>query len=495
MSKMKKSLHFVTALTLGATMLSPMDNAWGMMGAMDEQGAPCSHIQQRTTSVPGLVGDVLVTDELRLGAGAILQNLESGMDRTKIKNTKDFLGYLLNIKNYGVERVMALIKQSHSPSVIKTDDCITRALVMIRDAQPDPYFDLLTGPILTMPSDRTAEQRIKSIKNRAAVENLFEQEFPHLSKNFIDSFLARLPKRDQMQIEQIYAKAFEDYFDLSTKEPAPIKKGRKETPASWKKRQDARSLEVQKLQRMRETQREAAQLAYKTKLDEAVSMYATLIELEAVAVLQEEAAKLEPSSSSAPLGSSDLTQLHILVDPDLSVTDTSAGNSVLDSVTIEEVTPPPFTFNNAFVGASVGIPSGYKFVIDPVQEGRNWGVRSLVSKGDGHVAAEGDGYVFYYQIPTAEMKLLHGKRFRFEVDVLSNAPGAYAQYWGYLNASSEKIKSEVHPGDGSWKRLSLDFTADENNTLHYIYPVILPAISEGSDIPVVEVKNVRVKEL
>ncbi|MBY0500506.1 MAG: DUF2397 domain-containing protein [Alphaproteobacteria bacterium] len=167
----------------------------------------------------------------------------------------------------------------------------------------------------------------------------------------------------------------------------------------------------------------------------------------------------------------------------------------VDQQELEEVTPPPFTFNSTFVGAHAGIPSGYQFVVDPTQGRRRWGVRKVVQVGDGHVAVEGDGYVFYYQIPTAEMKKLHGKRFRFEGDVLSHTPGAYIQYWGYFNASSEKIKSEIHTGDSSWQRLSLDFTVDENNTRHYIYPVILPAVGESSEAPVVEVKNVKIKQL
>jgi hypothetical protein len=166
--------------------------------------------------------------------------------------------------------------------------------------------------------------------------------------------------------------------------------------------------------------------------------------------------------------------------------------------------PLPFKFNPTFLGAledvpayvdrPVGTPSNYQFVVDPAQRGRQWGARRVVKKGDGHVAVEGDGYVFYYQIPTAEMKLLHGKQFRFEVDALSHTPGAYIQYWGYRNANSEKIKSYAHPGDGSWQTLSLDFTIDENDTMHFLYPIILPAINKGLDAPIIEVKNVRLKQ-
>ncbi|MBY0501212.1 MAG: hypothetical protein K2P93_04335 [Alphaproteobacteria bacterium] len=210
-----------------------------------------------------------------------------------------------------------------------------------------------------------------------------------------------------------------------------------------------------------------------------------------------EAEEKKPSTLSkvdpSPLSAIDSNSPTLSVDPTPNTQNGAPATQAQEIQEVAEETPPPFTFNSTFVGAHVGIPSGYQFVIDPAQGGRKWGVRSIAKMGDGHVSVGGDGYVFYYQLPTAEMKLLHGKQFRLEVDVLSQTAGAYTQYWGYLNARSEKIKSAVHPGDGLWQTLRLDFTVDKNDTLHYIYPVILPAVSEGSEAPVVEVKNVRVK--
>jgi hypothetical protein len=515
MSKMKNNLHLVTALTLGATMLSPVDRVWGMMTSLEEQGsASCSRSQSRSATVPGLVGDVLVTDDLRLGAGAILATLDSGADPKKIKSQPDFLAHLLKLKNYGVEGVMAYIKRNNPSNDIKTDDCIKQTLLMIRDAQPDPYFDLLKNRILITSSDSTVEQRIKSIKNRADVESLFGDEFPHLHKDLINSFLARLPEREQGQFEQIYAKAFESYFDLTVSTLQPIKRRKKEKLGEWMKREAQHKAKQQEQQRELDAQKTAAQLAYQTKLGEAANMYANLLEFETLAVL-EESAGVFPSSNPVPLpldgmGSSEPVQslLPLPIDPDLTATDPLVGSSsisIVETMEVEAEKPLPFKFNPTFLGAledvpayvdrPVGTPSNYQFVVDPAQGGRQWGARRVVKKGDGHVAVEGDGYVFYYQIPTAEMKLLHGKQFRFEVDALSHTPGAYIQYWGYRNASSEKIKSFAHSGDGSWQKLSLDFTIDEDDTMHFLYPIILPAISEGSDTPVVEVRNVRVKQL
>ncbi|MBY0500990.1 MAG: hypothetical protein K2P93_03200 [Alphaproteobacteria bacterium] len=166
-------------------------------------------------------------------------------------------------------------------------------------------------------------------------------------------------------------------------------------------------------------------------------------------------------------------------------------------VNLREITPEqsrPVTFNPSFKGASLSgaVPQGYKVEIDPSQTRGSTEKLSVISKGEGHVALRGDGYVFHYKLEKSELSQLEGQKVRFEVDVLSNVPGAYIQYWDYPNP--HKTQSAPYDGSGEWRTLKLDFTVNSQRALFYLYPVVMPGVKEGSPAPVVEVKNVRLHQ-
>ncbi|MBY0501384.1 MAG: hypothetical protein K2P93_05225 [Alphaproteobacteria bacterium] len=146
------------------------------------------------------------------------------------------------------------------------------------------------------------------------------------------------------------------------------------------------------------------------------------------------------------------------------------------------------TFNSSFHAASEkAIPQGYKLVLDPAQKRGTNVPLGVTSLGKGHLAIEGDGYVFYQQLSRPDMAALNEKTISFEVDVKSDTPGAYIQYWGY--PLHQKAKSMPHSGDGQWQTLTLEFTVDKNDQAFYIYPAIMPGVAPGSKTPVVEIKD------
>jgi hypothetical protein len=164
---------------------------------------------------------------------------------------------------------------------------------------------------------------------------------------------------------------------------------------------------------------------------------------------------------------------------------------------VERRTPVLPIFNSSFKKMASNLhPQNYQFVTDPQQKvNQGWGPISIISKGEGHVAVEGDGYVFYQQIPVQDMQSLGGANLMFEADVLSNTPGAYIQYWGYQSPQSPKLMSTPHTGDGSWQRLSLKFTVNGNDKMFFLYPAIMPGLKGLASVPVVEVKNVTLERL
>ncbi len=153
----------------------------------------------------------------------------------------------------------------------------------------------------------------------------------------------------------------------------------------------------------------------------------------------------------------------------------------------------PFKFNVSFQGKSKqsGVPEGHEFVQDPQQKAKTkWGPLSILSTRKGRVAITGDGYVFYYQLASTEMKPLDQKSFVFEVDVRSPTPGTYIQYWGFPH--SQKIMSRPYERLREWKTLRIEFMADGKDSKFFLYPAIMPAMEiKGSKPPKVEVRNVR----
>ena len=169
----------------------------------------------------------------------------------------------------------------------------------------------------------------------------------------------------------------------------------------------------------------------------------------------------------------------------------------IKGVKLIELKPLPLTYNPSFRGASPlgAIPQGYSLTLDPAQKRGTQEPLSVALREEGHVALRGDGYVFYYRLPTDVMKRLDQKSFAFEVDVLSRTPGAYIQYWGYRDPTSKKLKSTAHTGSGEWEKLRLNFTVDGNASQFFLYPAIMPGVELGSTIPEVEIKGVSLREI
>jgi hypothetical protein len=150
----------------------------------------------------------------------------------------------------------------------------------------------------------------------------------------------------------------------------------------------------------------------------------------------------------------------------------------------------PLTFNSTFLASPAKtIPQGYRLDPDPAQTRGTKGALSVAPRGEGHVALTGDGYVFYYKLLKTEVDLFTGQKVSFEVDMRSDTPGAYIQYWDYPNP--HKTQSAPYDGSGEWRTLKLDFTINSQQTMFFLYPAIMPGVKEGSPPPVVEVKNVR----
>ncbi|MBY0501955.1 MAG: hypothetical protein K2P93_08165 [Alphaproteobacteria bacterium] len=155
----------------------------------------------------------------------------------------------------------------------------------------------------------------------------------------------------------------------------------------------------------------------------------------------------------------------------------------------------PFKFNPSFqwISKQRAVPEGYQFVQDPQQKAKTkWGPLNILSKRKGCASVTGDGYVFYYQLASTEMKSLDKQSFVFEVDVKSSTPGAYIQYWGF--PQHQKLMSHPHTGSGKWQTLSIEFTVDGNDKQFFLYPAIMPGVGEGSEAPIVKIKNVHLRK-
>jgi len=86
---------------------------------------------------------------------------------------------------------------------------------------------------------------------------------------------------------------------------------------------------------------------------------------------------------------------------------------------------------------------------------------------------QGDKYNFFRTIPKEEMTPLFGKSFTYKVNLKSNAPGAYIEYFDGIN----EVKSTPHTGSGLWEVLEVSFTVDPKSKFFRFYPAILRATS------------------
>ncbi|MBY0500493.1 MAG: hypothetical protein K2P93_00635 [Alphaproteobacteria bacterium] len=164
------------------------------------------------------------------------------------------------------------------------------------------------------------------------------------------------------------------------------------------------------------------------------------------------------------------------------------------STPAEEPIAGTLTFNSTFLASSAKTtPQGYKLTDDPAQKRGTKVPLSVAPRGEGHVALTGDGYVFYQELLKDDMVKLNGKTISFEVDVKSNVPGAYIQYWDYPN--SHKTKSLAHLGKGAWQTLSIEFKIDASKGRFFLYPAIMPGVEPGSESPVVEIRRANIREI
>ncbi|MBY0501119.1 MAG: hypothetical protein K2P93_03860 [Alphaproteobacteria bacterium] len=179
------------------------------------------------------------------------------------------------------------------------------------------------------------------------------------------------------------------------------------------------------------------------------------------------------------------------IEPNSSHPIRTSSLSQLEEDALPQQEDVPLSFNPSFQTTSPGaIPKGYQFVADPAQENRKWGPRSTLQDKKGKVKLEGDGYVFYYKLTKEEIAKFAGQELIFSAKIKSNIPGAYIQYWDYPNPV--KTLSAPNKEKDKWETLKLKFKVDPNQQQYFLYPAILPAI-EGSEVPKVEVKDVRLR--
>ncbi|MBY0502143.1 MAG: hypothetical protein K2P93_09130 [Alphaproteobacteria bacterium] len=140
------------------------------------------------------------------------------------------------------------------------------------------------------------------------------------------------------------------------------------------------------------------------------------------------------------------------------------------------------------------LPQGFKLFSDPDQTRGTTLPLSVISKGIGHIAVTGDGFVSYFEIPKGTMLELSDRPLRFEAMLRSKTPGATIGYreWPF---NEPKINSTPHSGSGEWEKLSIDFIPNGTKQKFFLFPVNMPGVEEGSEAPEVEIKGISIKEI
>jgi hypothetical protein len=159
--------------------------------------------------------------------------------------------------------------------------------------------------------------------------------------------------------------------------------------------------------------------------------------------------------------------------PDVSPVEDLKGASSLLSHSEEAIpmrTPGKIAIEGDGAPLSVlSFPGDYKLA-DTLKDKRMGGhPLSLTPDSD---EIKGDGFNYYFTVPSEEMAPLNGATLVFQVEMNSNAP-AYIEYWDGRN----EMKSTPHSGNGEWETLTVELTVNTNDARWFnFYPAILPAV-------------------
>ncbi|MBY0273067.1 MAG: hypothetical protein K2X02_06665 [Alphaproteobacteria bacterium] len=224
MIKERNKLSIVTAFIVGTTMLSAVDNAWGMDDGNDLIKKDASSKYVAAASRFFLAGTARVTEGARKAAETLLGDLEAtsetalltpeGLELRKALIRKGTRSYkdIFTLKQGGLLRVMADLDPA-SP----LDTIVIESLRAIKDAEKeDPYDSITHGqvkPGTSAEEMNSIRQSLQKAKEEAELSTFFSAALPNLVASYptiVDSLIARYP-REEEKIEQQRRK-LQSYF-------------------------------------------------------------------------------------------------------------------------------------------------------------------------------------------------------------------------------------------------------------------------------------------
>jgi ribonucleotide reductase alpha subunit len=133
-------------------------------------------------------------------------------------------------------------------------------------------------------------------------------------------------------------------------------------------------------------------------------------------------------------------------------------------------------------------PGSFKLV--DVSKGQRAFPREIsLCEGEGLTQIQGDSYNYLFSATREAMEPFKGRTLTFTVDLKTQIPGAYIEYWD----GGKEMKSAPHTGSGEWEILKVEFIVNTQNARWFVfYPAILPA-TDIPQMPVVEIKNILLK--
>ncbi|MBX9786788.1 MAG: hypothetical protein K2Y08_05575 [Alphaproteobacteria bacterium] len=112
---------------------------------------------------------------------------------------------------------------------------------------------------------------------------------------------------------------------------------------------------------------------------------------------------------------------------------------------------------------------------------------SFNSPEEGSFKVSGEGTLFYQVLSKPLMDSFVGQKLLLEAEIKSETAGGYLQYFNGI----DRIMSYPYSGENGWQKLQLEFTVKDGSRCHIIYPLVMPPQTPGSDIPVVEIRNIN----
>ncbi|MBX9786690.1 MAG: hypothetical protein K2Y08_05070 [Alphaproteobacteria bacterium] len=112
---------------------------------------------------------------------------------------------------------------------------------------------------------------------------------------------------------------------------------------------------------------------------------------------------------------------------------------------------------------------------------------SFNSPEEGSFKVSGEGTLFYQVLSKPLMDSFVGQKLLLEAEIKSETAGGYLQYFNGI----DRIMSYPYSGENGWQKLQLEFTVKDGSRCHIIYPLVMPPKTPGSDIPVVEIRNIN----